>query len=56
MPDSRDLNYQKYLSQGNPSISFQNEYNSNNTNMYEVDDVCKKLLEVAEIRKDLGLV
>jgi UDP-N-acetylglucosamine 4,6-dehydratase len=56
MPDSRDLNYQKYLSQGNPSISFQNEYNSNNTNIYEVDDVCKKLLEVAEIRKDLGLV
>tara|TARA_B110000238_G_C16043506_1_gene402930 strand:- start:67 stop:1080 length:1014 start_codon:yes stop_codon:yes gene_type:complete len=54
LPDSRDLNYQKYLTNGDLSISQFKEYNSNNTINYEVDDVCKKLLEVDQIRKDLG--
>jgi UDP-glucose 4-epimerase len=54
LPDSRDLNYQKYLTNGNLSISQFKEYNSNNTINFDVDDVCKKLLEVDQIRKDLG--
>ena len=55
LPDSRDLNYQKYLTNGDLSISQFKEYNSINTTIYDVDDVCKKLLEVDEIRKDLGI-
>lgn len=55
LPDSRDLNYHKYLTNGDLSISQVKEYNSINTTIYGVDEVCNKLLEVAEIRKDLGL-
>lgn len=55
LPDSRDLNYQKYLTNGDLSISQIKEYNSINTIIYDVDDVCKKLLEVEQIRKDLGI-
>ncbi|WP_199739591.1 polysaccharide biosynthesis protein [Flavobacterium sp. LS1R10] len=55
LPDSRDLNYQKYLTNGDLSISQFKEYNSINTIIYDVDDVCKKLLEVDQIRKDLGI-
>lgn len=56
MPDSRDLNYHKYLTKGNLAISQQKEYNSNNTTIFELNEVCKKLLEVDQIRKDLGLL
>lgn len=56
MPDSRDLNYHKYLTKGDLAISYNKEYNSNNTIIYDVDDVCKKLLEVDQIRKDLKLL
>lgn len=56
LPDSRDLNYHKYLTNGDLSISQVKEYNSINTTIYGVDEVCKKLLEVAEIRKDLGML
>jgi len=55
LPDSRDLNYQNYLSHGNLNIEQDTEYNSNNTLILGVDAVCSKLLEVDEIRKDLGL-
>lgn len=55
LPDSRDLNYHKYLTNGDLSINQVKEYNSMNTTIYGVDEVCEKLLEVAEIRKDLGL-
>ena len=56
LPDSRDLNYQKYLTNGNLSISQVKEYNSNNTVIFDVEQVCKKLLEVSEIRSDLGVL
>jgi len=52
-PDSRDLNYQKYISQGDLTIDQSKEYNSNNTIIYDEDMVIKKLLEVEEIKNDL---
>ena len=42
--DNRNLNYEKYLSQGNIKRSSLSEFNSNNTNLLDVEGVKKKLL------------
>ena len=42
--DNRDLNYEKYLSQGNVKRSTLSEFNSNNTNLLDVEGIKKKLL------------
>ncbi len=42
--DNRDLNYEKYLSQGNVKRSELVEYNSNNTKRLNVEEIKKKLL------------
>lgn len=56
LPDSRDLNYLNYISEGNQSINILNEYSSNNTNIFDIDQVCKKLLEVKEIYNDVRVL
>lgn len=50
-PDFRDLNYEKYLTEGNSNILKFNEYTSDNTNQLCVDQTIYKLLEVPEIKK-----
>ena len=42
--DNRDLNYEKYLSQGNVKRSTLSEFNSNNTKLLTVEEIKKKLL------------
>lgn len=42
--DNRDLNYEKYLSQGNVKRSSLSEFNSNNTKLLNVEEIKKKLL------------
>lgn len=42
--DNRDLNYEKYLSQGNVKRNELSEFNSNNSRRLEVDEIKKKLL------------
>ena len=42
--DNRDLNYDKYLSQGNKERNPLTEFNSNNTTLLNVEQVKKKLL------------
>ena len=42
--DNRDLNYEKYLSQGNVKRSELSEFNSNNTKLLSVEEIKKKLL------------
>ena len=42
--DNRDLNYEKYLSQGNVKRSTLSEFNSNNTKLLSVEEIKKKLL------------
>ena len=49
--DQRDLNYDKYFSKGNNSNL--EEYNSNNTNILDVDDMKNLLLTLPEIKKDI---
>lgn len=42
--DNRDLNYEKYLSKGNIERAKLSEFNSNNTNLLDVEGVKAKLL------------
>jgi UDP-glucose 4-epimerase len=56
--DSRDLNYDKYFSEGKDTKKLIDEYNSNNTFILDVEGVKQKLLSLEYIRnelKDLGI-
>lgn len=52
--DNRDLNYEKYLSEGNPSRSALKEYSSNNTNLLDVESVKRKLLSTEYVARELA--
>jgi UDP-N-acetylglucosamine 4,6-dehydratase/5-epimerase len=43
-PDLRDLNYGKFVEEGEPNISVAEDYNSHNTNRLDVEGM-KKLLQ-----------
>ncbi len=51
--DNRDLNYEKFLSQGNVKRSNLTEFNSNNTKLLDVDGVKKKLLTCTLVTEEL---
>tara|TARA_B100001093_G_scaffold509041_1_gene572323 strand:- start:1464 stop:2468 length:1005 start_codon:yes stop_codon:yes gene_type:complete len=53
-PDDRDLNYDKYFNQGLFKTSNQ-EYNSNNTKLLNVEEMKKMLLDLQEIQEDLKI-
>lgn len=52
--DKRDLNYDKYFSQGNTSRSVLTEFNSNNTEMMGVGEVKEKLLSLKYVQDELA--
>lgn len=52
--DTRDLNYERYFSQGK-DISAIEEYNSHNTERLDIKGTKKLLLKLEMIRKDLNL-
>lgn len=51
--DNRNLNYEKYLSQGNINRSSLSEFNSNNTKLLDVEGVKKKLLTCEMVINEL---
>lgn len=51
--DSRDLNYDKYFSEGESSVSEADDYTSHNTEQLSVDQVKKTLLKLDFIQKAL---
>ena len=51
--DNRDLNYAKYITEGNNEIRNQEEYNSDNTNRVNVEEVKKMLLKLPYIQHEL---
>lgn len=53
--DNRDLNYDKYFSEGEGNISLDDEYNSHNTERLDIEGTKKLLLKLDIIRKDLGI-
>lgn len=49
--DNRDLNYDKYFSQGNENISVVEDYNSHNTEQQDVEGIKKLLLQLPEVKE-----
>lgn len=52
--DKRDLNYDKYFCLGNQKRNILKEFNSNNTQLLNVEQVKNKLLELEYIRKEIS--
>ena len=53
--DNRDLNYDKFFSQGNEDIARIEDYHSHNTKRLDVEGMKDLLLKLQFIREDLGL-
>ncbi len=51
--DKRDLNYEKYFTEGDEEREKLEEYNSNNTQLLNVEEVKAKLLTLSYIREEL---
>ncbi len=52
--DKRDLNYDKYFTEGDRERNTLTEFNSNNTELLGVEQVKEKLLSLAYIREELA--
>ena len=51
--DTRDLNYDKYFLDGDQKLSIQDEYNSHNTEMLDIQQIKEKLLRLDFIQEEL---
>ncbi|MDD3437446.1 MAG: polysaccharide biosynthesis protein [Candidatus Gastranaerophilales bacterium] len=51
--DTRNLNYNKYFTEGDLTITKQDEYNSFNTTRLNVDEIIEKLLKLDYIQQEL---
>lgn len=52
--DKRDLNYDKYFKVGDTQRNVLSEFNSNNTQLLNVEQVCEKLLQLKYIQEELA--
>lgn len=52
--DNRDLNYDKYFTDGNAERNILTEFNSNNTERLTVEQVKEKLLSLEYIHNELN--
>lgn len=53
--DKRDLNYDKYFVEGNEKLSTEEEYNSHNTDILNVEQIKEKLLQLDYIKEELEM-
>lgn len=53
--DKRDLNYDKYFTDGNVERNKLTEFNSNNTTLMDVEQVKQKLLTLSSIRDEIEM-
>lgn len=51
--DTRDLNYDKYFSEGDEQLTQETEYNSNNTERLSVEEIKQRLLTLDYVRDEL---
>lgn len=51
--DTRDLNYDKYFSEGDQQLTQETEYNSNNTERLTIEQIKERLLTLEYVRKEL---
>lgn len=54
--DKRDLNYDKYFVEGNQRLSSEEEYNSHNTQILNVEQIKERLLQLDYIKEELALM
>ncbi|MBU3197735.1 polysaccharide biosynthesis protein [Clostridium estertheticum] len=54
--DKRDLNYDKYFVEGNEKLSTEEEYNSHNTEILNVEQIKEKLLKLDYVKEELKLM
>ena len=54
--DSRDLNYDKFFSEGDEVVSRIEDYHSHNTQRLDVEGMKKQLMRLRFIQEDLGLI
>ena len=52
--DSRDLNYAQYFTKGNTNSTLQDDYNSHNTTLLNVEELIEVLLKLSCVQKELG--
>lgn len=52
-PDTRDLNYRKYFSEGEPRISSEHDYTSHNTRRLDVEELKDLLMAVESVRREV---
>ena len=53
VPDDRDLNYNKYFTEGAEQVSLMEDYNSHNTYRLTIDEIKGKLLKLDHIQQEL---
>ncbi|MGO1468962.1 MAG: polysaccharide biosynthesis protein [Tissierella sp.] len=51
--DKRDLNYDKYFVDGNRKLSTEQEYNSHNTKILNIEEIKEKLLKLDYVKNEL---
>jgi UDP-glucose 4-epimerase len=54
VPDDRDLNYNKYFTEGVEQVSIMDDYNSHNTQRLSVDQIKEVLLKLDYIRNEFN--
>jgi len=54
IPDDRDLNYNKYFTEGAEQVSLMEDYNSHNTYRLTIDEIKEKLLKLDYIQQELA--
>ena len=54
--DTRDLNYDKFFTEGDEAVSKAVDYDSNNTAQLSVEEMKAKLMQLRFIQEDLGLI
>ena len=52
--DDRDLNYEKYFTEGNKEEHLLDDYHSHNTNQLNVEQVKEVLLSLSEVKAELA--
>jgi UDP-glucose 4-epimerase len=51
--DNRDLNYDKFVSEGSVTVEIKEDYHSHNTHILDIDGMKRLLMKLPEIRNDL---
>jgi len=54
IPDGRDLNYNKYFTEGAEQLSLMEDYNSHNTYRLTIDEIKEQLLKLDYIKQELS--